>query len=441
VKSTVEQLSPTRVKINVEVPFDELKPDFDRAYKKIAQQVTIPGFRPGKAPARILEQRLGRGVVLEEVVSGVVPAKYAEIVSSSEVHPLGRPEIEITKIEDGDHLAFTAEVDVRPAIAMPAFGEVAVSVDDVEVTDAEVDEQLDGLRSRFGTLTTVERPVQQDDFVVVDLSSTIDGEEIAELATTDLSYRIGSGELIEGIDDALVGASQGEERAFTTTVAIGEYAGKQAEVTAKIQAVKERELPTADDEFAQLASEFDTLDELRADLRTRLGRAKVMQQGVQARDEVLKALLAATEIPLPQSIVDSEFESRKHDALNAFQGDEKQLGRWLEQQGRTAEEFEIDLRNAAQETVRTHLLLDAIADAEKLSVTDHELSERIVYQAQRHGVNPNEYARQARETGELGTIYADVRRLKALATAVRQAAVTDATGNPVDVDALIDSTP
>lgn len=440
-KSTVEQLSPTRVKINVEVPFDEMKPDFDRAYKKIAQQVSIPGFRPGKAPARILEQRLGRGVVLEEVVSGVVSAKYAEAVSTSEVHPLGRPEIEITKIEDGDHLAFSAEVDVRPEIEMPAFSELAVSVDDVEVTDAEVDEQLDGLRSRFGTLIAVDRPVQQGDFVVLDLSATIDGQEVQEAATSDLSYQIGSGELIKGIDDALVGASQGEERTFTTQLAGGEHAGQQAEVTAKIQTVKERELPAADDEFAQLASEFDTLEELRADLRTRLGRAKAMQQGVQARDEVLKALLATTEIPLPQSIVDSEFESRKHDALHAFQHDEQRLGRWLEQQGRTAEGFETDLRNVAQETVKAHLLLDAIADAQELSVTDSELSERIMYQAQRHGVSPNDYARQAQEAGELGAMYADVRRGKALASVVRQAAVTDATGNPVDIDALVDSTP
>ena len=438
-KSTVEQLSPTRVKINVEVPFDELKPDFDRAYKKIAQQVSIPGFRPGRAPAKILEQRLGRGVVLEEVVNGVIPAKYAEIVSAGEVHPLGRPEIEVTKIEDGNSLEFTAEVDVRPQIEMPAFTELAVSVEDVEVTDAEVEEQLDGLRSRFGTFTAVERPVREKDFVVLDLSATVDGEEIAELATTDLSYQIGSGELIEGIDEVLVGASQGDEPTFTTTLAAGEYAGREAQVTAKIQAVKERELPAADDEFAQLASEFDTIEELRADLRTRLGRVKSMQQGVKARDEVLKALLDATEVPLPAAIVDSEYETRKHDALHAFDHDEQRLSRWLEQQGHSPEEFETDLRKGASETVKAHLLLDAIADAEELSVSDGELSERIVYQAQRRGVSPNEYAQQIHQSGELGTIYADVRRGKALATVVRQASVTDGSGNVVDVDALIDA--
>jgi trigger factor len=244
---------------------------------------------------------------------------------------------------------------------------------------------------------------------------------------------------VEGIDDALVGASQGEQRVFTTTLVAGEHAGQQAEVTATVQAVKERELPAADDEFAQLASEFDTLDALRGDLRDRLGRVKAMQRGVQARDKVLKALLAATEVPLPESIVDAELTSRKHDALHAFEHDEQRLGQWLEQQGHTAEEFETDQRSAAQETVKARLLLDAIADAEEVSVTDDELTQRIVYQAQRHGISPNEYVEQVREAGELGAMYADVRRGKALDTVVRQATVTDATGNPVDIDALVGS--
>ena len=435
-KSTVEQLSPTRVKINVEVPFDELKPDFDRAYKKIAQQVRIPGFRPGKAPARILEQRLGRGVVLDEVVNEAVPAKYREAVTSGAVHPLGRPAIQVTKIEDGDHLTFTAEVDVRPEIELPAL-EFRVSVDDVEVTDAEVDEQLNGLRTRFGTLVSVDRPVQRGDFVTIDLSATVDGEEVEEAATTGLSYEVGSGHLLEGIDDALTGASEGEQRTFTTTLVAGAHAGRQAEVTVRVGGVKLRELPAADDEFAQLASEFDTLDELKVDLRGRLGRVKTTRQGAQARDKVLEELLAATEVPLPESLVDSEFEARKHDAVHVFDHDEQRLGRWLAEQGQTAEQFDTDLRSSARDVVKTRLILDAIADSEALSVNDTELSERIVMQAQRYGVDPNRYVQHAQETGELGHLYAEVRRGKALLTVVRQATVTDATGNPVDLDALL----
>ena len=434
-KSTVEQLSPTRVKISIEVPFDELKPNFDRAYKKIAQQVRIPGFRPGKAPARVLEQRLGRGVVLDEVVNEAVPAKYAELVRSGEVQPLGQPDIAVTKIEDGNHLAFTAEVDVRPVIEMPAF-DFAVSVDDVEVTDAEVDEQLNGLRTRFGTLTSVDRPVQQGDFVLLDLSATVEGEEVEDAATTGLSYEVGSGRLYEGIDDALIGASEGEQRTFSTTLMVGPHAGKQAEVTASVGAVKQRELPVADDEFAQLASEFDTLDELKADLRGRLGRVKTMQQGAQAREKVLEALLAATEVPLPESLVHGEVEARLHDAVHVFEHDEQRFEQWLAEQGQTTEQFETDLRSSTRDVVKSRLVLDAIADAEGMSVSETELMERIVLQAQRYGISPNEYVQRAQTGNELGELYAELRRRKALDAVARQATVTDSSGNPVDVEAL-----
>ncbi len=435
-KSSVEQLGPTRVRINVEVPFDELKPNFDRAYRKLAQQVRIPGFRPGKAPARLLEARLGRGVVLDQVVNEVVPAKYAEALSTDEVRPLGRPQIEITKIDDGELLAFAAEVEVRPDITLPAIGELSATVDDVEVTEEEIDEQLDLLRARFGTLTGVDRPVQTGDFVSLDLSATVDGEEIEEAATSGLSYEVGSGELIEGIDEAIVGASAGETRTFTTTLVAGEHAGREAEVNVTVGSVKLRELPEADDEFAQLASEFDTLDELQADLRQRLLRVKTMQQGMQARDKVLKALLAVTEVPLPEGVVDSEVEARAHDALHSFDHDEQRFAEWLEQRGQTREQFDTEIRQAAEEAVKTQLVLDALADAEEVDVTDAELTDRIVSQAQRMGVSPDEYVQQAQQAGQLGAIYADVRRGKALANVLRQATVTDTSGNPVDIEAL-----
>ena len=325
-KSTVERLSPTRVRINVEVPFDELKPDFDRAYKKIAQQVKVPGFRPGKVPARIIEARLGRGVVLEEVVNGAVPAKYSEAVSSAdEVTPLGRPDIEVTEIADGDKLAFTAEVDVRPQITLPDLDSVSVSVDDVEVTDADVDEQLENLRARFGTLTGVERAAAKDDFVLVDLSATVDGETVEEATTTGFSYQVGQGGLIDGIDEAIEGLSADESATFTSKLVAGEYADKDSEVTVKVTAVKERQLPEADDEFAQLASEFDTLDELTADLRERLGRVRRMEQVTQARDKVLDAIVEATEVPLPESVVAAEVDSVTHDAVHGFDHDEERL--------------------------------------------------------------------------------------------------------------------
>jgi trigger factor len=435
-KSTVEQLSPTRVKINVEVPFDELKPNFDRAYRKIAQQVRIPGFRPGKAPARVLESRIGRGPVLDEVVNEAIPAKYIEAVRENEVRTLGNPEFDVTKLEDRDVLEFTAEVDVRPEITLPELDGFAVTVDDVELTEAEVDEQLDELRARFGTLTGVERPAETGDFVSIDLAATVDGEAVEEAATSGLSYEIGSGQLVDGIDEAIVGVNAGETKTFTTQLVAGEHAGKDAEVTVTVQSVKQRELPEADDEFAQMASEFDTIEELKNDLRDRLGRVKKMQQGVQARDKVLEELLSRTEVPIPEKVLDAEIENRKHDAIHPFDHDEAQFAQALEAEGRTLEEFDTETRTESEKAVRTQLLLDTIADKEEVSVNDGELTERIIYQAQRFGISPDEYVQRAQQSGQLTAIYADVRRGKALASVVRKTVVTDGSGADVDLSEL-----
>ena len=435
-KSTVEHLSPTRVRINVEVPFDELKPNFDRAYRKIASQVRIPGFRPGKAPARVIEQRIGRAPILDEVVNEAIPAKYSEAVTAEEVRVLGRPEIEVTKLEDRETLEFTAEVDVRPDITVPAFGELSVTVDDIELADTEVDEQLDELRARFGTLTGVERAAENGDFVSIDLSATVDGEEVEEARTSGLSYEVGSGEMIEGIDEAIIGTSAEEEKTFTTKLVAGDLAGREAEVTVKVNTVKVRELPEPDDDFAQLASEFDTIDELKTDLRERLTRVKRMQQGVQARDKVLEALLEVTEVPLPESVVDSEIEMRQHDAVHTFDHDEEKFNEFLGEQGKTREEFDTDVREEAEKAVKTQLVLDSIADAENVNVDDNELTERIIYQAQRFGVSPDEYVQRAQQSGQLGAIFADVRRGKALASVVRLATVKDESGNEVDLEEL-----
>ena len=437
-KSTVEHIGPTRVKLTVEVPFDELKPEFDRAYKRIAQQVNIPGFRKGKAPARILDARLGRGVVLDEVLNSAVPAKYSEAVAAAEdVTPIGQPNIEVTELADGDKVAFTAEVDVRPEITLPALDGITVTVDDVEVTDEQVTEQLDQLRARFGTLTGVDRAAAEDDFVQIDLSATVDGAEVEEAQTTGFSYQVGQGGLIEGIDEAITGLSAGEEATFTSKLVAGEYADKDAEVTVKVTAVKERQLPEPDDEFAQLASEFDTLDELVGDLKERLGRVRRMEQVTQARDKVLDEIVAAVEVPLPESIVEAEVESRHHDAVHAFDHSDEKFNDFLTEQGKTREEFDTETKEEAEKSVKTRLVLDALADAEQVTVGDQELTERIVYQAQQYGLAPEEFVQRIQQAGQLGAIYQDVRRSKALIVAVRAATVTDEAGEPVDLSDLI----
>ncbi|WP_369410437.1 trigger factor [Nocardia panacis] len=431
-KSTVEQLSPTRVRINVEVPFDELKPDFDRAYKTLAKQVRIPGFRPGKAPARLLEARLGRGAILEQVVNDALPGRYSEAVTSTEVKVIGQPEIEITKIEDGQELAFTAEVDVRPEIALPDYTAIEVSVDAFTIGDEDIEEQLQSLRQRFGTLTGVERPVTEGDFVSIDLSATVDGAEVPEAATTGLSHEVGSGQLIEGLDEALIGLSAGESKDFTSTLVAGEHAGKEAVITVKVQTVKERELPEADDEFAQLASEFDTLDELKEDLKTRVERVKKVEQAGEIRDKVLETLLEQVEVPLPEKVVQAEIDAVLHDAVHPFDHDEAKLAEALEAQGSSREEFDNDTKESAEKSVKTQLLLDAIAEAEGTQVGQEELTERILFQSQRYGLSPEQFIQQVQQAGQLGAIFADVRRGKALAGVVTQVKVTDSAGNAVD---------
>ncbi|TCN58442.1 trigger factor [Rhodococcus sp. SMB37] len=436
VKSTVEQLSPTRVRINVEVPFEELQPDFDRAFQSLAGQVRIPGFRPGKAPRKILEARVGRGAVLEQVVNDAIQSRYSEAVTANEVKAIGQPEIDITKLEDNVELVFAAEVDVRPEVTLPDFSEIAVTVDPVEISDEDIEEQLLSLRQRFGTLTGVERAVQDGDFVSIDLSATVDGEEVTEAATEGLSHEVGSGQLIEGLDEAIIGLEAGGSKEFTSTLVAGEYAGKEAVVTVKVNSVKERELPAEDDEFAQLASEFDTLDELKADLRERVGRVKQVEQAGQIRDKVLDELLEKVEVPLPEAVVQAEIDSALHDAIHELDHNEAELDKLLEAQGSSREEFDKEARESAERSVKTQLLLDAIAESENTTVEQEELTERIFFQAQRYGIPPEQFIQQISQANQLGAIFADVRRGKALGTVVDRVDVTDTTGATVDTSEL-----
>jgi trigger factor len=439
VKSTVENLSPTRVKLAVEVPFDELKTSLDEAYKAISSQVRVPGFRPGKVPARIIDQRVGRAAVLEEAINKALPKAYSDAVRESGVRALGQPDIEVTTLEDNDHLSFTAEVDVRPEISIPAYDGLAVTVDDAVVTDEEIDEQFDALRARFGTLNGVERPVQTGDFVSIDLSAAVDGEEVDGGSAKGLSYEVGSANLVDGLDDAILGKSAGDSVTFASKLAFGEHAGSDADITVVINSVKERELPAADDDFAQLASEFDTIDELKADLKERLNRVKMLGQGAEARDKVLEVLVDSTEVPLPESSVQAEIDWREHDVVHQLGHDDEAFERFLETEGKTKDEFTAELREVAEKSVKTQFILDSIADAEAVSVSDAELTEYIVRQAQRYGMGPQEFADQIVQAGNIAALVADVRRNKALATVLESATVTDASGNKVDLSAL--STP
>ena len=431
-KSSVEQLSPTRVRINVEVPFTELEPDFQRAYKELAKQVRLPGFRPGKAPAKLLEARFGREAMLDQVVNEALPTRYGQAVAESEVHPLGQPDIEVTKKEYGQELAFTAEVDVRPKLTLPDLGSLQVSVDPIEVSDDDVDAELESLRARFGTLKGVDRPVADGDFVSIDLSATVDGEEVPNAAAEGLSHEVGSGRLIAGLDDALVGLSVDESKEFTAQLATGEHAGKDAQVTVPVRSVKERELPEPDDEFAQLASEFDTIDELRSNLRDQVGRAKRTQQAEQISDAAIDALLEQVDVPLPEAVVQAQVDGAVHNALHSLDHDEVKFAEVLREQGKSRQQFEVDARNAAETDVKRQLLLDALADELEIQVGQEDLTERLVMTSRQYGIEPQQLFGYLQENNQLPAMFADVRRGLTIAAVVEAATVTDTDGNTVD---------
>ena len=433
-KSTVEQLSPTRVRINVEVPFTELQPDFDRAYKELAKQVRLPGFRPGKAPAKLLEARVGREAMLDQVVNEALPSRYGQAVTESDVRPLGQPDIQVTKKEYGQELVFTAEVDVRPEITLPDLSALKITVDPIKVSDEDVDAELQSLRARFGTLTGVERPAATGDFVSIDLSANIDGEDVPEAATNGLSHEVGSGQLIDGVDDAIVGLSAGESRTFSTTMAAGPHAGKEAEVTVTVGSVKERELPEPDDEFAQLASEFDTIDELRASLADQVSGAKRVQQAEDIRVAALDALREQVDMPLPEAIVQAQVDNTLHSALHGLDHDEAKFAEALEKQGSSREEFDANTRSNAEKAVKTQLLLDALGDDLDIQVSQQDLTERLVLSSQQYGIEPQQLLAYLQQNDQLPAMFADVRRGLTIAAAVEAATVTDTDGNVVDTE-------
>lgn len=431
-KSTVEQLSPTRVRINVEVPFAELEPDFQRAYKELAKQVRLPGFRPGKAPAKLLEARIGREAMLDQIVNDALPSRYGQAVAESDVQPLGRPNIEVTKKEYGQDLQFTAEVDIRPKISPPDLSALTVSVDPIEIGEDDVDAELQSLRTRFGTLTAVDRPVAVGDVVSIDLSATVDGEDIPNAAAEGLSHEVGSGRLIAGLDDAVVGLSADESRVFTAKLAAGEHAGQEAQVTVTVRSVKERELPEPDDEFAQLASEFDSIDELRVSLSDQVRQAKRAQQAEQIRNATIDALLEQVDVPLPESYVQAQFDSVLHSALSGLNHDEARFNELLVEQGSSRAAFDAEARTASEKDVKRQLLLDALADELQVQVGQDDLTERLVTTSRQYGIEPQQLFGYLQERNQLPTMFADVRRELAIRAAVEAATVTDSDGNTID---------
>ena len=433
-KTSVDKLSDTRAKLTVTVPFDELGPEIDQAYKAIAQQVNIPGFRRGKAPRQLIDARFGRGPILEQVVNDMLPTRYETAVTENDLKVIGQPEIDITKIEDNDFVEFTAEVDIRPEIEVPDFSTISVEVPALKIGDEAIDEELDNLRARFGELKDTRRKLKKGDFAIIDLEATIDGEKIEEASTEGITYEIGRDDLIEGLDKAIKGLKTGEEAEFTSEIQFGEHKGDEATIKVTVQQSKERKLPELDEEFVQMASEFDTVEELRESTKNQLEENKKAQQAADIRDEILKAALEQTKFELPQAVVDEQVHNQLHQILGQMAHDENAFAQMLEAQGTTREEFDKESREQAEESVRTQLFLDAVAEKEEPEVSQQELTDHILFTAQSYGMDPNQFIQQLQSNGQIANLFSDVRRGKALAAAICRTTVKDEEGNDVDVD-------
>jgi trigger factor len=436
VKSTVETLSPTRVRLAIEVPFVELEPSLKKAYREIGSQVQVPGFRRGKVPTAVIDQRVGRGTVLNEAVQEAIPENILAAVREHDLKTLGRPEVEITEFNDGDSLNFTAEVDVRPEITIPDASTIEVTVDELQIDDSEIDEQVKNLRERFATLKTVERAAAEGDYVQIDLNATVDGEDVPGGQASNISHEVGSKQLLPGLDEAVVGLSAGEDTTFTTQLVGGDFAGRDAEVAVTVRTVKEKELPELNDEFAQMASEFDTIEELRADLRARVTQGKQVEQIYAARDKALAQLVEAADIPAPEGVVREEVESRKQAMVDQLERIGASMEEYLAAEDKTEEQIDAELTEAATEGVKVQLLLDTLADAEDVQVSDDEFGHEIVHRAQRAGMAPQQYYDQLVRSGAATAVFGDVRRGKALAAVMERITIKDSAGNEVTLDAL-----
>ena len=436
-KSAVETLSPTRAKLTVEVPFEELKPSLDAAYQQIAKQINIPGFRRGKVPPMVIDRQVGRGAVLDQAINEVLPQKYVEALKANDLVPLAQPEIEVTKLEDNETLEFTAEVDVKPTFDLPDYSGVEAEVtDEFAVTDGDVDEQAQALRERFATLLDVERPAADGDFVTIDLKATQDGEVVEGAEVAGMSYQVGRGGMIDGLDEALVGMSAGDEKTFTSQLVGGDLVGESVEVAVAVTGVQEQQLPDLDDEFAQMASEFDTADELTADLRERLGRGKRLEQAAAARDAVLEKLLEAVSIPLPDAVVTDELNARRQSVEQQLAYSGMTMEAYLEDEGQTQEEFEAELERRVRDAIAAQFLLDEIAKKEELGLEQSELQEHLMRRAQQSGEDPQAFVNHMVEHNHIPEMVQEIMRGKALALVVESATVKDAQGSVIELKNL-----
>ncbi len=437
--STIEQLSPTRVKLTVEVPFADLKPSMDKAYAEIARSVNIPGFRRGKVPPMVIDQRFGRGVVIQEAFNDSWSRFYGAAVQENELTPMAPPDVEVTKLEDGDRIEFTAEVDVRPDFDVPDVSGIAVQVDALDVPESMVEEQIDILRNRFGSRTAVERPAADGDVLTLNLAATQDGEPLPDAIAEDLEYTVGSGQMLDGLDEAVTGLSAGESTTFASTLVGGPRKDESADITVTVSRVQSQELPEADDDFAAEASEFDTVAELRDSIATRLSNVARLEQAAQARDAVLESLVDSLDIAVPENLLASEMENRREQITAQLGQAALSLEQYLAEaeEGQSEQEFWADAEVRATQALKAQMVLDKVAEASQVDVDQNDLTQHILRKAQAEGTPPQQIAEHLQEHPQhIQEYMVEIRRGKALAGIVEAATVTDSEGNPVELERL-----
>ena len=423
-KISVRNLEPTKVKLTVTVEPEELNPYLDAARKEIAKQVNVPGFRKGHVPGKIIDQRIGFAAVAGEAVNDAVPELYSKALDEKKIRPMAQPEFDVQDVpqsaNDETKLKFTATVERRPDIELPEIDGLEIAISKPEVKDEDVDKRLETLRQRFGTLVGVDRPAAKGDFANIDLTAEIDGETVD--SQEGVSYELGSKTMLDGLDEALDGLSAGEETTFEGTLEAGEHEGQKATVKVKVNSVKAEELPELNDEFASEASEFDTLDELKADIRKAAAQDAEGRQATEARDAFIAKLQEGLEIPVPKGVKANMVEEQ----LKGMTPDPEKATK--EQKAQAEETVEKDLRD--------QMVLDALAEKLDVQVSQSDVFNFLASIAQQYGMDPNNFIQAIIKNGQLGSAVQEVGRSKGLLAGMRAVKFT-ADGEVVDLSAFL----
>jgi trigger factor len=431
VKSTVEPVEGNKVKLSVEVDEVEFEDAINAAFKKIAREVRIPGFRPGKAPRRILEARLGKDIARSQALQDALPEYYARAVRENEVDVIAAPSIDITGGEEDGDVAFDAVVEIRPTVSVGGYDSLRVTIPSPVPTDEEIDAQIERLRTQFGELEAVDRPIIADDYATIDIAGSQGGEPLEGLTADDYLYQVGSGAIVPELDEQLLGAKPGDILEFEAAMP-GDDDADPLDFRVLVKEVKQRQLPDLDDEFASEASEFETLDELRGDLYKRMHQVKQVRANMALREKVGEALADLIEDDIPDALVNSEMQERLNDLAMRLQAQGLTLEQWLGGTGRSQEDLLGELRDTAKTAAKVDLALRAVADAEAIEADEDDLDQEVEIAAQRLELDPAKVRADLERADQIQAIRSDIKKRKALDRLVETVEIVDDDGNPID---------